>query len=88
MRDISRNNDQIEQSRLEDLKSTLGDKYPKITLTLNAITIYTNNGATEIPKIVDLLENLGAMVFVDNLQLRESSLEDVFLSLTGKTLRE
>lgn len=81
-------NDQIEQSILEDLKSTLSDNYPKITLTSNVIKIRTNNGATEIPQIVDLVENLGGMIFVDNLQLRESSLEDVFLSLTGKSLRE
>ena len=70
------------------MKSTLSDKYPQITLISNAIKIQTMNGAIEIPQIVNLVENLGAMTFVDNLQLRGSSLEDVFLSLTGKTLRE
>lgn len=80
--------DQIEQSVLEKLKSTLSDKYPQTTLVSNAIKIQTKNGAKEIPQIVELVEKFGAMTFVDNLQLRESSLEDVFLSLTGKTLRE
>ena len=81
-------NDQIKQNILEELKSTLSAKYPKITLTSNAIKILTKNGAAEIPQIVDLVKNSGAMVFVDDLQLRKSSLEDVFLSLTGKTIRE
>jgi ABC-2 type transport system ATP-binding protein len=48
-------------------------------------TIYTNNLATTLSALIELAKTDG--VHLDELSTRSSSLEDVFLNLTGRTIK-
>ncbi|MGO9644399.1 MAG: ATP-binding cassette domain-containing protein [Candidatus Bathyarchaeia archaeon] len=50
------------------------------------LTIRVNNGAEAIPKIIEIVDANGGKV--RTITLREITLDDVFLSFTGRSLRE
>jgi len=51
-----------------------------------SLTVAIDDGAREIPRLVDAVENLGARVVA--VSVHRLSLEDVFIHFTGRTLRE
>jgi ABC-2 type transport system ATP-binding protein len=50
------------------------------------VTIYTDNATLTLGGLTDLAE--AGTVHFDDLHLRRATLEDVFLKLTGKRIRE
>ena len=50
------------------------------------LTILANNGAEAVPKIVSLIDSNGGKL--RTISLRELTLDDVFLEVTGRSLRE
>lgn len=65
-------------SRLKWVKS--------VTLHGTTVSISLNKGEEHIPEIVDIANKAG--VKVDSVHFHKPSLEDVFIYLTGKTIRE
>ncbi len=62
---------------------------PKVTscaVREDVLIISTDNGAQQIPLLVDGLKNLGATVV--NVILKQQTLEDVFIHFTGRPIRE
>jgi len=51
-----------------------------------SLTVAIDDGAREIPRLVDAVETLGAQVVA--VSVHRLSLEDVFIHFTGRTLRE
>lgn len=50
------------------------------------ITVFTQHGRTVLPELIQCLNN--AQIEIQSLQVREPDLEAVFLSLTGRALRD
>jgi ABC-2 type transport system ATP-binding protein len=50
------------------------------------IRLYVDAGATALPQIIRQLDGTG--VLIDTLELHRPSLDDVFLTQTGRSLRE
>ena len=57
-----------------------GEKCP------NCLNLLLDNGGHRIPEIVKIAE--GAGVILDSVELRKPTLDDVFLSVTGKNIRD
>ena len=66
----------------------LRKEFSKITFHDNKIKIFTKDGASLIPDVIELAVKLDVTDYIKSLQLRGSTLEDVFIGLTGKALRE
>ena len=65
------------------------DRLPGGTVALTedgAVLVRARDGVRLLPAVVDLLE--GAGVGASDIRLRQSTLEDVFIELTGRRLRE
>ena len=50
------------------------------------LNLLVDNGGHRIPEIVKLAENSG--VILESVELRKPTLDDVFLSVTGRNIRE
>ncbi len=72
----------------EEIISELG-KLPfvhKINIEDNAVRIYVDSGAQNLPALMDAVRSSGGKVL--SAAIHEQSLEDVFIHLTGKSMRE
>ena len=78
----------LESKTSESFIEKLAEDFSKVTFLENTIKIFTKKGASLIPEVVEIASKLGITDFIESLQLRGSTLEDVFIGLTGKTLRE
>ncbi len=78
----------LESKTSESFIEKLRKDFSKVTFLENTVKIFTKKGATLIPEVVEIAVKLGITDFIESLQLRGSTLEDVFIGLTGKTLRE
>jgi ABC-2 type transport system ATP-binding protein len=77
---------QLNGIRIEKAVQLLADDVPSITSSLQTITIRLRGAVDELPAILDKLKEAGAQI--EELRLRPNSLEDVFITLTGRKLRE
>lgn len=66
-------------------RARIRELFPEATLTGELLTLRQRSILGELPSIVERLNAIG--VGLNGIQLRESSLEDVFISLTGRSLR-
>jgi ABC-2 type transport system ATP-binding protein len=71
---------ELPPSALEELQGI----YPKVELAEGRLTI--SGGETNLKGIIDLLHSQGIEVY--SAALKEPTLEDVFLNITGKELRD
>jgi ABC-2 type transport system ATP-binding protein len=79
--EIELNNDTAEQSRV-----ALISIVPGVSATNHTLVIRARSVVEQLPVILDALRGVGASL--GEVRLRANSLEDVFLSLTGRRLRE
>ncbi|HEY9075363.1 MAG TPA: ABC transporter ATP-binding protein [Anaerolineaceae bacterium] len=70
---------------IQAMLSTLPGE-PRFTCSGNQITLRVLDGANVLPSVLSILTNL--QVGVEDIHLRANSLEDVFIHLTGRRLRE
>ncbi|MHA1686897.1 MAG: ABC transporter ATP-binding protein, partial [Candidatus Heimdallarchaeaceae archaeon] len=80
--------DSIPSSKFNSFLSQLKERFSKVVVSDFLVKIFTRNGASLIPSVVDFATKDGVMSFITNLHLRGSTLEDVFISLTGRQLRD
>ena len=66
----------------------LKDKYKQFSTANDRFFIKTKNGLKAISDIMKTIESLAVLSYLQDIQLRLGTLEDVFLNLTGKELRE
>ena len=52
----------------------------------NTLTVLVKSGAEAVPRIVELVDRNGGKI--KTITLREPTLDDVFLSFTGRSIRE
>lgn len=78
----------IEKKHEDKLLAKLRVKYPKLTTENERHYIKTSSGVSDITKVMGILEKSNAVTYLQDIQLRLGTLEDVFLHLTGKQLRE
>lgn len=57
-----------------------------VTLENNTIRVYVDNGAQNLPMLIEEIKSAGGKVF--SASIHEQSLEDVFIHYTGKSIRE
>ncbi|MBI4688006.1 MAG: ATP-binding cassette domain-containing protein [Nitrospirae bacterium] len=72
----------------EEITSALGNLsfVHKINIEDNAVRIYVESGAQNLPALMDAVRSSGGKVL--SAAIHEQSLEDVFIHLTGKSMRE
>jgi ABC-2 type transport system ATP-binding protein len=70
---------------LSSLVAELSDICPQITIVGGAIIARSRNVLARIPDITDCIRNRGFKI--EGITLRENTLEDVFIHLTGRKLR-
>ncbi len=78
----------LESKKSESFIEKLRKDFSKVTFLENTVKIFTKKGTSLITEVVEIAVKLGITDSIENLQLRGSTLEDVFIGLTGKTLRE
>jgi ABC-2 type transport system ATP-binding protein len=59
---------------------------PQVSITNHVLVVRARRIVESLPRILDCLHSIGA--HPEEVRLRANSLEDVFLSLTGRRLRE
>ena len=69
-----------------NFEDRLRQAFPAATVTPEGLVLRQLAVIDALPAIVDQVKQLGASI--TRLQLRESTLEDVFIALTGRRLRE
>lgn len=72
----------------KEIMDKLQDRYGQIAASDNAISIKAKEGFKAISEIMKIFQELSVDSYVTDVQLRQGTLEDVFLQLTGKELRE
>ena len=76
--------EQVQQNREQD---TSNPHYKlKDDTCSKCLNLLVDNGGHRIPEIVKLAENAG--VILESVELRKPTLDDVFLSVTGRNIRE
>jgi ABC-2 type transport system ATP-binding protein len=70
----------------EDLQKRVKERFPDAAVGPEELTLSKLAVIDELPAILDALKQIG--LTVAKVHLRESTLEDVFISLTGRRLRE
>ncbi|MBF8437272.1 ABC transporter ATP-binding protein [Halanaerobiaceae bacterium Z-7014] len=78
--DFARNG--LEDNQLAELK----EHYPEIKINPEDISVYVQDISTALPALINWAEK--AEFKLDNLKIRRPNLEDVFIELTGKGLRD
>jgi ABC-2 type transport system ATP-binding protein len=68
------------------VKVILGGYFPDVTSINHTVTVRGRDLLARLPEILASLQQAG--IETDHIQLRTNTLEDVFLSLTGRRLRE
>jgi ABC-2 type transport system ATP-binding protein len=73
---------------LEELKEKIEhfDEVSRVIITKESTTIYTTNIPSAISQLMSLCNGNGKAL--KNFRIRESNLEDVFLKITGRSIRE
>lgn len=77
---------QIENKTLEKIKSILLTKVHSIKFSQDLFSITDKNVLENIATIVNIISSNG--ILIEDIRLRKKTLEDVFISLTGRGLRE
>ncbi|NTV37625.1 MAG: ABC transporter ATP-binding protein, partial [Anaerolineales bacterium] len=79
---------EIEVNRIEmtDALQAIAGLFPSASAVNHSIVVRGRDIATQLPEILLAIRTAGAEVL--NIHLRSNSLEDVFIALTGKRLRE
>jgi len=80
--DLLENNREARQCAVEDIRRMI----PDASMPGNVLTARTVNLAAKLPAILDVIKSSG--VQIGEIRLHENTLEDVFISLTGRRLRE
>jgi len=75
-----------ENSVIKNVIEKLSSMFDKVTETDSGIIIKSKNLVGSIPDLSDITKNFGIMI--KEIKIRENTLEDVFISLTGRTLRQ
>lgn len=78
--DFSRNG--LEDSEINKLK----DIYPELKFNDDNISVYVKDLSSALPSLINWAEDTGLKL--DDLKIRRPNLEDVFIELTGKGLRD
>jgi ABC-2 type transport system ATP-binding protein len=60
----------------------------EIRINRNEVTIYSSNMPPTMSALLKYAEKTDTTGSLKNLRVREATLEDVFLKLTGRTIRE
>jgi ABC-2 type transport system ATP-binding protein len=74
-----------QDSSLENAKNAIEDESAFVDERHRKITVATKGGARELSRVLNSLENAG--ITVESLSLHRPTLDDVFLTLTGRTAR-
>jgi len=80
---------QVQRSKLTENDQSLsfaGDNYNGVAPQSDLITLRGQNIVEKLPLIVDIIQRTGGQV--SEVRLRANTLEDVFISLTGRRLRQ
>ena len=72
--------------RINDINKNIDIKPWDYTISNNTIKIPTLNPEYDMPKIINLLSKLD--IKIETIKIKKSSLEDVFLKLTGRSILE
>ncbi|MCP4724832.1 MAG: ABC transporter ATP-binding protein [bacterium] len=78
--------EKTENSMIENVINRLSSMFDKVTETDSGIIIKSKNLVGSIPELTDVIKNFG--IVIREIKIRENTLEDVFISLTGRTLRQ
>jgi ABC-2 type transport system ATP-binding protein len=82
--------DTLEKNRFDDLCEKLKSKFGAQSLRISTsnISISTVNGVTILAEVMELVDLTIGKSNLNNISIRENSLEDVFIQITGRALRE
>ncbi len=75
-----------EESKINDFMKEIKSKMPSIKLVDHTISIQTKNESSDIKFLLDRMQK--SNIDYKDIQLKEPTLEDIFLILTGKNIRE
>ncbi|MFW9853357.1 MAG: hypothetical protein ACFFDS_10450, partial [Candidatus Thorarchaeota archaeon] len=78
----------IEKTLYLSLKAKLRAQFSQFSEENDRIYIKTYSGISDIAEVMDVIEEHESISYLQDIQLRLGTLEDVFLHLTGKKLRE
>jgi len=78
----------IDKTLYQSLKAKLKAQFSQFSEENDRIYIKTTNGISDIAEVMDVIEEYESISYLQDIQLRLGTLEDVFLHLTGKKLRE
>jgi len=76
----------LKNTSLKDLLVALSNQVDSVAVVQNRIQIRSKEVAEKIPEIIKMIS--AADLEIEDIQIRKNSLEDVFIKLTGKGLRE
>ena len=77
---------------VENLSESIADRVKnlayahKVTVENNTIRVYVDSGAQNLPMLIDEIKSSGGKIL--SAAIHEQSLEDVFIHVTGKSIRE
>lgn len=83
--EIALDPDRSSPDGLSSLLAELSNVCPQITLAGGAVTARSKNVLDRVPELTDCIKNRGYRI--EGITLRENTLEDVFIHLTGRKLR-
>ncbi len=78
----------IEKVAYTTVVDSLTTGFPQLSFENDRIFIKTTNGVSDIGKVMDIIEEQKSISYLQDIQLRIGTLDDVFLKLTGRKLRE
>ena len=82
-------NKELDESELNSLGAALNKEWPDFVFQTNhSFKISVGNGVTSISKILDTVDSTIGRINLSQLSMRENTLEDVFITITGSKLRE
>jgi ABC-2 type transport system ATP-binding protein len=77
---------EVKQISPDQARTSLGKIVPIATVFAGRITLRAKNIVEKLPKIIETIQSAGGQI--GEVHLRENTLEDVFISLTGRRLRQ
>jgi ABC-2 type transport system ATP-binding protein len=77
---------EVKEIATEKALTSLQTKVLNVTTMAGKIVVRAKNIVDKLPAIIETIQNAGGQV--GEVHLRENTLEDVFISLTGRKLRE
>jgi len=80
--------DEESHDKYDLVKEVLSENYPNTSLHLNTFRIGTSDAVGDLSQVLELVRNIVEKEHILQISINETTLEDVFIKITGSALRE